>query len=216
MSNVTSIYIYLHGFASSPYSVKAQYLRDRFAQSQIPLILPDLNQGDFSNLTLTRQLQQVAAQFRETETPITLIGSSLGGLTAAWLGEKYPQVERLVLLAPAFGFLDRWLNRLGTTEVKQWEERGSLLVYHYGEKRSLPINYSFVTDTRQYQDHQLQRPVPTLILHGQRDEIVPIEYSRDYAQQRPWVELRELNSDHGLTDAMEQIWLAIAEFCQLL
>ncbi|ACK64241.1 protein of unknown function UPF0227 [Rippkaea orientalis PCC 8801] len=216
MSNVTSIYIYLHGFASSPYSVKAQYLRDRFAQSQIPLILPDLNQGDFSNLTLTRQLQQVAAQFRETETPITLIGSSLGGLTAAWLGEKYPQVERLVLLAPAFGLLDRWLNRLGTTEVKQWEERGSLLVYHYGEKRSQPINYSFVTDTRQYPEHQLQRSVPTLILHGQRDDIVPIEYSRDYAKQRPWVELRELNSDHGLTDAMEQIWLAIAEFCQLL
>ncbi len=53
----TATYIYLHGFASSPSSTKAQYLRARFASLQINLNIPDLNQGDFSHLTLTRQLQ---------------------------------------------------------------------------------------------------------------------------------------------------------------
>ncbi len=210
-----SQYIYLHGFASSPNSIKAQYLNDHFKEHQIFLTIPDLNQGNFSNLTLTRQLKQVSGEFINAQTPVTLIGSSLGGLTAAWLGEKYPQVQRLILLAPAFGFLDRWLDKLGEANVKQWRETGELLIYHYKEKRSLPLNYQFVTDVSQYQDQQLQRPLPTLILHGKHDEIVPISYSYDFTEQRPWIQLKTLNSDHGLTDVMEDIWVTIKEFCEL-
>ena len=46
-----SDYIYLHGFASSPKSAKARYLRDRFSESQINLKAIDLNGGNFSHLT---------------------------------------------------------------------------------------------------------------------------------------------------------------------
>jgi predicted esterase YcpF (UPF0227 family) len=209
----SNTFFYLHGFASSPYSTKAQFIYSRFANKNAFMEIPDLNQNDFSNLTLTRQIKQVSSLLPLTDT--TIIGSSLGGLTAAWVGEKYLQVKQLVLLAPAFGFLSRWLERLGEEEVKQWQEKGSLLVYHHGEKRTMPINYAFITDTRQYDDKNLQRPIPTLILHGKQDEIVPIEYSRAYASQRPWVELIELESDHGLTDVLPTIWQHIREFCQL-
>lgn len=209
----SNTFFYLHGFASSPYSTKAQFIYSRFASTNTFLEIPDLNQDNFSNLTLTRQIHQVSSLLPLTDT--TIIGSSLGGLTAAWVGEKYLQVKQLVLLAPAFGFLSRWLERLGEEEVKQWQEKGSLLVYHYGEKRTMSINYDFVADTCQYEDQNLQRPVPTLILHGKQDEIVPIEYSRVYASQRPWVKLIELDSDHGLTDVLPQIWQYINEFCLL-
>ncbi|MGK7931609.1 MAG: YqiA/YcfP family alpha/beta fold hydrolase [Microcystaceae cyanobacterium] len=206
---------YLHGFASSPHSTKAQYLYEQFAKQNIFMQIPDLNQDDFPNLTLTRQIKQVSALFPpDKATKVTLIGSSLGGLTATWLGEQYLQVQRLVLLAPAFGFPSRWLNRLKEDEVKQWQEKGSLLVYHYGEKQTMPINYAFVKDAHQYDPQKLQRPVPTLILHGKEDEIVPIEYSRAYEAQRSWVKLVELDSDHGLTDVLSQIWCEIREFCQ--
>jgi hypothetical protein len=207
-------YIYLHGFASSPYSTKAQYLRDRFWEHQIALKIPDLNQGDFSHLTLTRQLKQVASEFPTPATPITLIGSSLGGLTASHLAQKYSQVRCLVLLAPAFGFTDLWLSQLGETQVRQWQESGYLSVYHYGEQRSLPLHYQFLVDASQYCERQLQRSVPTLILHGRNDEVIPIQSSRDYASQRPWVKLVELDSDHALTDIMPEIWQAIQKFCQ--
>ncbi|MGK7876099.1 MAG: YqiA/YcfP family alpha/beta fold hydrolase [Xenococcaceae cyanobacterium] len=210
-----SDYIYLHGFASSPQSTKAQYLRDRFSESQIPLKILDLNQGDFSHLTLTRQLQQVEAAFPSPQTPVTIIGSSFGGLTAAWLAQQYAQVQRLVLLAPAFGFLSHWLSSLGEAQVKQWQESGYLSIYHYGEKRSLPLHYQFVVDISHYQEQQLQQPVPTFILHGRYDDVIPIQSSRDYACQRPWVELIELESDHTLTNVMPEIWLAIQRFCQL-
>lgn len=208
-------YIYLHGFASSPNSAKARDIGDRFAKIQTKLKIPDLNAGDFSQLTITRQIAQVAAEFSNDSTPVTLIGSSLGGLTAAHLGQQYLQVERLVLLAPAFGFLSHWLPKLGDQEVQRWQQEKYIMVYHYGEERSIPLSYDFVIDAAQYQEKFLQRSIPTLILHGKKDEVIPIEASRDFARCRSWVELVELDSDHALGDVMENIWQAIRLFCQL-
>lgn len=207
-------YIYLHGFASSPQSVKAQEMRSRFAALQLPLETPDLNQGDFTHLTLSRQLQQVRALFPDHH-PVTLIGSSFGGLTAAWLGQHYPQITRLVLLAPAFDFLTHWLAIVGAETMQRWQTEEYLSIYHYSEKRNLPLNYQFIRDLETYRETQLTRPVPTLILHGLNDEVIPIQSSRDYAATRPWVELIELQSDHALADVMPEIWQAIFTFCHL-
>jgi len=74
-------------------------LLDRFAILQINLKTPDLNQDNFSQLTITRQIRQVEAEFPHLVVPVTLIGSSLGGFVAAWLGQRQLQVQRLVLLA---------------------------------------------------------------------------------------------------------------------
>ena len=207
-------YIYLHGFASSPNSVKACYIKQRFAENKINLKIPDLNDDDFSHLTITRQVKQIATSFEFGNAPVTLIGSSLGGLTAAHLGEKYPIVQRLVLLAPAFEFLSHWLPKLGEKAIQRWEQEKYLMVYHHGEKRELPLSYDFVTDATQYSEKILQRPIPTLILHGKNDEVIPIEASLDFARQRPWVNLIELDSDHSLGDVMPQIWQEIQHFCQ--
>ncbi|WP_414545940.1 YqiA/YcfP family alpha/beta fold hydrolase [Nostoc sp. CCY0012] len=208
-------YIYLHGFASSPQSAKAQDMSDRFAQIPIKLQVPDLNAGDFSHLTITRQLKQVAAEFPNDSVPVTLIGSSLGGLTSTHLAQQYPQVQRLVLLAPAFGFLSHWLLKLGDAEIKRWQQEKYRMIYHYGEGRSLPLSYDFVTDAAQYQEKILQRPIPTLILHGKQDEVIPITASRDFMRSRPWVELVELDSDHSLGNVMAEMWSEIYRFCQL-
>ncbi len=207
-------YIYLHGFASSPNSAKARYFRQAFAELAVDLKTPDLNQGDFSQLTITRQIAQVKAQFPPPPTPVTLIGSSLGGLTAAWIAEKSLQVQRLVLLAPAFEFLSHWLLQLGEAKLKQWQDEKYLMVYHYAEKQSLPLSYNFAIDAANYKDNQLVRAVPTLILHGFHDEVIPIAASRNYAASRPWVQLIELNSDHALADVMSQ-WQQIQNFIQV-
>ncbi|GAB1538344.1 alpha/beta fold hydrolase [Scytonema sp. NUACC21] len=208
-------FIYLHGFASSPHSAKARYLLDRFSQAQIALQIPDLNAGDFSHLTITRQLAQISSVFVDNSTPVTLIGSSLGGLTAAHLGQKHSQVQRLVLLAPAFGFLSHWLPKLGLETLKQWKQEKYLMVHHYGEGRALPFCYDFVPDAKNYKEEVLQTPIPTLILHGKHDEVIPIQASRDFAIQRPWVELVELDSDHSLSNVLVEIWQAIRVFCHL-
>ncbi|MBT9313281.1 alpha/beta fold hydrolase [Leptothoe kymatousa TAU-MAC 1615] len=205
-------YIYLHGFASSPQSYKGQCLHSHLETVGIDLRLPDLNQGDFNHLTLTRQINQITQQL---QGPTTLIGSSLGGLVAAWVAEQSAAIERLVLLAPAFDFLQQWLPRLGQTQLQQWQSTGWLSVYHYGLKAQQRLHYDFLTDAQRYADHQLQRSLPTLILHGTQDDVIALDASQRYAQTRPWVTLHPLDTDHGMANAMGEIADAVADFCHL-
>jgi uncharacterized protein len=207
------LYLYLHGFASGANSRKAIFLQEHFAQQGQNLLVPDFNEGGFTDFTITRELQQAASYF-STE-PVTLIGSSLGGWAALLLAQKYPQVERLILLAPALGFPQPWLSRLGSSTLQKWQETGTWPIYHYIEKREIPLSYRFVSDAQQYLDRSLTRQLPTLIFHGIQDAVVPIELSQHYAANRSEVQLQELASDHSLGNVLPQIWQGIASFCGL-
>lgn len=208
-------YIYLHGFASSPQSSKAQYLRDRFAAQNLQLKVLDLNQGGFTSLTLTRQIKQTIAAFPDSNTPVTLIGSSFGALTSAWVAQQQHQVNNLVLLAPAFGFPNSWYGRLSPEQIQQWRDSGSMPIYHYGAGREISLHYQFLQDADNYPLSGLKRSLNTLIIHGRSDDVVPIQVSRDYAQQHSFVKLIELDSDHGLNDVHTEIWNLIQDFLNL-
>lgn len=204
-------YIYLHGFASGARSNKAQYLANLFREYDLNLSVLDLNQNDFSHLTITRKINHVADYFGSK--PVILIGSSLGGLTAAILAEKYPdQVKKLVLLAPAFNFLDHFLPKLGKNTLKQWKNEGYLDIYHYESKKPIPLHYHFILDAYKYKNFELKQAIPTLIFHGINDDVIPVHSSRNYAKNRPWVNLIELNTDHGLTDKLTEIGGDIMNF----
>jgi len=115
-------FIYLHGFASSPQSNKAQFFRKRFEEKGLELEIPSLDGGDFTHLTITGQLQIVdaAAAGRHAEQPTILIGSSLGGYLAALYAARHADIGRLVLLAPALRFPSRWGERYSPEELARW------------------------------------------------------------------------------------------------
>jgi hypothetical protein len=79
----------------------------------------------------------------------------------------------------------------------------------------LPLHYGFVEDASQYSAQAWQRRVPTLILHGRHDEVIPLSASLDFASTRPWVRLVELEGDHSLSNRLDDIWQVIQEFCGL-
>ncbi len=207
-------YIYLHGFASSPWSNKAIYLRDRFAEVNIKLNVLDLNQDDFFHLTLSRQIHQVESEIKNQSTPIILIGSSFGGLTSTFLAERNLNIKAIILLAPAFNFLSHLRQNFGEEKLQKWQERGNYWIYHYGEKNYSLLSYNFITDLMKYQEQKLQRTLPTLIFHGIDDGTIPIQASREFAAKRPWVELIELDSDHTLGNVLETVWQEINQFFQ--
>ncbi len=205
-------FIYLHGFASNPQSSKAQFFKQCFEQRGKHLEIPDLNQNDFYNLTLTRQIQQIEALL--ADLPTTLIGSSFGGLTALWLAERQMQIKRLVLLAPALNFLNRCATLMGESQLDKWRIQGKIAFEHYGYKREELLSYDFIEDMQQYIETDLQRQIPTLILHGNKDDIVPIEVSRNFAKQKQNVELIEVKSNHSLY-IHDELWKNIETFCEL-
>lgn len=205
-------YVYLHGFASSPQSRKAQYFRERFAERGVTLEIPALDEGDFERLTITRQLRVVESA---AGGAVTLIGSSMGGYVAALYASRHPEVERLVLLAPAFGFMRRWPSSFGAERLEQWRRTGRLDIYHYGDKTQRSIGYQLIEDGYQYPDypdfHQ-----PALIFHGAADTVVLPEYSTEFVSGHPSAELRIVASDHELLDVLPTICEQSIEFLGLV
>ncbi|HUH02563.1 MAG TPA: alpha/beta hydrolase [Kofleriaceae bacterium] len=51
----------------------------------------------------------------------------------------------------------------------------------------------------------LRAPAPTTIIHGLRDQIVPVAVSRDFARANPTVRLIEVDDEHRLVEALPLI-----------
>jgi len=164
--------VYLHGFASSPASKKAGFFRERFAELGIGLEIPDLAEGNFERLTISGQLAVIERTSRGE--PAVLIGSSMGGYLAALYAARHPEVERVVLMAPAFCFSRRWPETLGEDAMSEWKQSGLLKVFHYGEVRDASLGYQLIQDASQYEDYPSFEQ-PALIFHGTNDTVVPPE-----------------------------------------
>ena len=198
--------VYLHGFASSPRSSKAQFFRRKFDACGVPMEIPLLDEGRFETLTISGQLKVIERAVGEQ--PAILMGSSLGGYLAALYAARHSEIERLVLLAPAFEFPRRWQER---HSPEDWKRAGSIPVFHYGDGRERNLGYQFAEDAARYEDEP-EFPQPALILHGIHDSIVPAGISSDYASRHPNVKLVLLESGHELTDVLDLMWAQVSSY----
>jgi pimeloyl-ACP methyl ester carboxylesterase len=201
--------LYLHGFASGPGSQKAQYFRRQFAANGIEIEIPDLAEGDFEHLTLSGQLRVIARA--AAGQAVTLMGSSMGGYLAALYAARHPEVERMVLMAPAFGFARRWARTLGEETLARWRSTGFLEMYHYGEKRAAKVSYKLIEDGEGYEDYPDCKQ-PALIFHGRKDDAVPLAYSEEFAAAHPHTTLEVFDSDHELLDVLDRMWERVSRF----
>jgi pimeloyl-ACP methyl ester carboxylesterase len=201
--------VYLHGFASGPTSKKAQFFRERLAQLGIGLEIPDLADGYFERLTMSGQLQVIERASRGE--PVTLIGSSMGGYLAALFAARHTEVEKLVLMAPAFCFSSRWPQTLGKATMEEWQRSGILNVFHYGQGRTVELSYQLIEDGRQYEDFPEVRQ-PTLIFHGKNDTVVPADLSVQFASRHSKAQLHLMESDHELLNVLDDMWMETERF----
>jgi len=203
--------LYLHGFASGPQSRKAREFQSALTASPaLPALeIPQLDEGDFEHLTLSRQLQVIEHTLQGE--PACLIGSSLGGYLAALYASRHPEIDRLVLLAPAFGFSARWNELTGPEKMRSWRETGWLEVFHYAAGAPRRVHYGLCEDANHFPPEP-DFSQPALIFHGLRDDVVPVECSRRFAGSRTNVSLFEVDSDHELTSALNQITAASIPF----
>jgi uncharacterized protein len=204
--------VYLHGFASGPGSAKATFLARQFRQQGYDLEVPDLAGGDFSHLTLTRQLS-LLERLLEGE-PAILLGSSLGGYLAALYAARHPEIVKVVMLAPAFNFYRRWREMMGEAAVQEWEETGYRNFFHYATGREEPLHMDFLRDAAQYEGYPVLEQ-PAIILHGLNDEVAPVNLAYEFHRRAADCRLLILESDHGLLDRTHEIWSNIREFLAL-
>jgi uncharacterized protein len=209
---MTERVLYLHGFASGPGSKKARFFRERFAAAGISVDVPDLVPGAFEDITVSGQFRVIDQAI--AGRPVTLIGSSMGGYLAALYAARHPEVERVILLAPAFDFAARWVERVGSAGMARWRETGVLPVFHYGLNREALVRYSLMEDAQRYESFPDVRQ-PVLIVHGIHDDVVPSRLSEQFAQNRPNVQLQPADSDHELMNVLDLLWEKTRKFCEI-
>lgn len=207
-------FIYLHGFASSPRSTKARYFDERLRECGITAAIPDLNTPSFRDLTLTNQIDLVGSHLDENKKCVA-IGSSMGGLVATLSAVRFSSISALILLAPGFGIEKRWMDLVDSDRRGVWKEEGVIDVFHYATERNEPLSYNFVEDLETYSTRNIHVTIPTLILHGSNDNVVPVSESRNFANQNSeYTKLIEFDDGHELLTSLPAIWNASREFLQ--
>lgn len=208
--------VYCHGFASSPGAAKATFFRERLAPLGVRLHVPDLNAPSFEELRLTAQVERVAALFDELRLPAppAVIGSSMGALVALLFASRRPgAVRRLLLLAPAFRFVGERLAAAAGTTLAEWRTRGWIAVPHHADGRIRRVGFQLVEDALRLDFDALVSPVPTTVVHGSEDEVIPVAHSEAWVAAHPGVTFHRIEgADHGLVGAAEELWRRVAPF----
>lgn len=204
-------YIYLHGFASSPHSNKGQFFKTKFAEFGIELEILDLNGEDFSTLEISQIIQELKDKYKQ-EKELILIGSSMGGLISLNLAETMPNIQKLVLLAPALQINSLWDKIIGIENLQQWKLNGSLPVYHYYQQKHIDLHYQFLVDLEQINDSGFSRQISSLIFHGTGDLTIPCHVSEIYAKHNKNTILHLIDADHSLESVLDDIWQSLVQF----
>jgi pimeloyl-ACP methyl ester carboxylesterase len=200
--------VYLHGFASSPASGKAQRFATECASRGVGFTCPDLNEPEFETLTVTRMLEQTRAAIAAAPAgPVALVGSSLGAFVAvhAAARDTTSRVARLILMAPAFDFGGNRLRQLGEHGIEQWRADGSLEFFHYAHNQPRRVWFRLYEDAAQYDAFGLTLTQPVQIFMGRHDETVMPQSVADWAAGRANVDVAWLDDGHQLADSVDTI-----------
>ena len=197
-------WLYLHGFASGPNSTKGVAIEKHYAARGIEMTRLDLRQPSLEHLRLSAMIDHVQQAIGGERDRAIVWGSSLGALCAARVAERDARVCALVLLAPAFRIAERWRMR-GEAEWQKWRETGWLEIDDYATKTRARVDFAFWEDAARVDAGWPDVRVPTLILHGCKDETVDIELSREWARGKNWVRLVEADDGHELVASLPLI-----------
>lgn len=169
--------IYIHGFNSSPDSLKARLLREK---------LESFGRGGEFLCPALHHLPSEAMKVLEagvsTLDPgsVTLVGSSLGGHYATWLVEKYG--FKAVLVNPAVGLAELLEPALGPQKNLYTGEEYLLTPRHLQELKS-------------YEVPVIARPERYLLLIQTGDEV--LDYRKAMEKYRGTRQIVIEGGDHG-------------------
>ncbi len=212
-------FLYLHGFASSPQSRKARFFKEKIEENGWHCLVPNLNVPSFAALSLSAQIDLGLELINDlNDSPLVIVGSSMGGLLAALLEQELRQqrsptkLQALVLLAPGFGITKRWPQIIGEQGMQSWRETGFRPFFHYAANKELPLHFAFAKELEQHKTDNFEIDIPTIVFHGIDDQTVPIEHARQFAQLNTAAALVELNDGHELANSLDLIWLETCNF----
>ncbi len=212
--------LYLHGLGGSPRSSKALLVANHFATRGIRTEIPDLAIPSLPDLSPRSIVEFVADEIaRLGPAPLAVVGSSFGAFVAAQSLLRLPQesrhhVQSLVLLAPVIEPWDSGSKLLSPEVEERWRREGSMLVEDLERREQVPVHFRFVEELKEVANMDIVPVVPTLVVHGTRDETVSAAQSERFAKRNPGVELKLLDDDHRLLGQPVMLMSLVEGFIQ--
>ena len=167
--------LFAHGFEGSPDGGKPTYMIEELGWD---VVAPVMSEKGWN----IEQETAVLLDHIDAEEFDIVAGSSMGGLAAANASALRPDVNfGLLLIAPAFGLAEMWNSAISKEEMKVWKMSGGRSYHHHGFGYDIKLGWDFMEAAEKMSWPQLNHP--TVILHGTKDDIVPIENSRRMANE---------------------------------
>jgi predicted esterase YcpF (UPF0227 family) len=184
------VIVYLHGFRSSPASVKARQLAravEALPASVRPMLhVPKLAGGPAGDVAAT--VAWIETNVAQPRAQLTLVGSSLGGFYATHLAERFG--ARAVLVNPAIRPYDDLRPYIGPQVNLYSGETFLVTEAHFDELRRLAV-------------HRITRPDRYLLLVQTGDEV--LDYREAIAFYAGAFQFVEGGGDHGFQRFEAQI-----------
>lgn len=191
-----------HGFLSNKNSTTNKALTRMLGERGIATLRFDFfghgeSQGPFENISTTIGVAQAMAALDQAAVRgfqhLGLIGSSFGGLVsilaaARWSDRRGPPqgtasvrpvLSCLALKCPVVDFSEELRLEFGDEGMQQWKATNTIPNI-LGDPEPIRLDYAFYEDSMNLIAYDPARTihVPTLIIQGDRDELVPLHQSR--------------------------------------
>lgn len=215
--------VFVHGFRSSMDSTKARFFAGHAAAGGYDWLRFDLhchgeNAGSMRGFRVSRAVTELEAVLEMLgKRQLVLVGSSVGGWLSVLAARRFTErVKGMVLVAPAFDFIDHYFAGDTPAELAKWREEGVREFTGLLDGERFELEYGLLADARRFRvlDGEHDYPFPIHILHGEADETVPLERSRRFAglSRHGSVELEVIeNGDHSLNGHLPRLAAAIEQ-----
>jgi len=190
-SNVPVI-ILCHGFMvakESNTNVRLEQLlnKEKIATFRFDFFGHGESGGDFEDITVFKAVDNILDVIKYLKekgfSKIGLVGSSFGGISGTMAASKINDLFVLVLKSPVSDYLEVEARKRTKQEIEKWKSDGFIAITNYkGEAKRL--NYSFFEGFKDNNAYEVAKKIkiPTLIVHGDQDEIIPIEQSEKISE----------------------------------
>jgi pimeloyl-ACP methyl ester carboxylesterase len=116
---------------------------------------------------------------------VTIVGNSLGGWIAWLMAQEFQEIERLILIAPAFNMMGVRARSISEERRQAWLTSGWMPWDDEPVHKDWPLSWKWVEESEAYWKTTFDRlrPVNTTILHGLQDTVILPSGSSEFVEQ---------------------------------
>lgn len=167
------------------------------------------SEGSFTDYSLSDWIADARTVVTTLQSgpPLTVVGNSLGGWIAWLMAQEFQEIERLILVAPAFNMMGVRARSISEERRQAWLASGWMPWDDEPAHKDWPLSWKWVEESDVYWKTSFDwlRPVNTTILHGLQDSVILPGGSSEFVEQLlardpafP-VELQLIPGDHRLS-----------------